>query len=148
MVTQEQYHADSNLWGGSQYTFLKDIVNNFMGSLDNDSYVSAVPRSQVILRAKQGIKELSYDTMKEIVAREISLDEKLQVVLPNDFVNYVRISKLIEGRLYSMGEDKRTNIAQAYLKDTDGDIVFDTEGSIVLSTGQRETQNVTPLIQN
>ena len=39
----------------------------------------------------KGLKELNFDTVRQIKAAELSLDSKNTITLPSDYVKYVRI---------------------------------------------------------
>ena len=49
-------------------------------------------RTDVIFHAKRGLQEFSYDTLKSIKSAELSINPSLNVILPQDYVNYVGVS--------------------------------------------------------
>ena len=51
-----------------------------------------VKKSDVAFHAQRGIQELSYDTLKSIKAQEIEIPPSLNMILPQDYVNYVKLS--------------------------------------------------------
>jgi hypothetical protein len=80
-------------YGGYQYIKLVDIVNNFMMAyVGNGKLIPDVKRTDVIFHAKRGLQEFSYDTLKTIKAQELTVPPSLSVVIPQDYVNYVKIS--------------------------------------------------------
>ena len=124
--------------GSYQYIPLSDFVINFMALRGHDSYVSMVDRDRVIINAKRGIKEFSYDILRELKVIELDLTDKLTVVLPHDYVNYVRISWVDEkGELRPFSINKKLNTSIGYLQDNTGDILFDNNGYVLKSTGTR-----------
>jgi hypothetical protein len=90
-----------------------------------------VSRAQVIFHAKRGIQELNYDAFKEVKALELDVCENLRFILPNDYVNWVRISLFKDGCLYPLTENIQANSAKAYLQDNDCNILFDELGNII-----------------
>jgi hypothetical protein len=54
------------------------------------------------------------------------------MVLPPDYVNYARISMLRNGVMYPLTESRQSITATAYLQDNNGDIVFDSNGEVVI----------------
>jgi hypothetical protein len=75
------------------YISLKDVVNNFIvGYVGVDKIIPRVKRSDVIFHAKRGLQEFSYDTLKSIKSQELTIPPSLSVPIPQDYVNYVRIS--------------------------------------------------------
>ena len=80
-------------WGSYQYVNLYDIVNNFMLIYnDNDTLVSSEERYKVLFHAKRGIQELNYDAFREVKILQVEVNSQALMVLPPDYVNWVRIS--------------------------------------------------------
>lgn len=127
------YYEDPNEnWGGYQYVTIKDIVNRFMLTYIGDDRIlpSSTKRYQVIYHAKRALQELNYDVLKEIKAMELELGDTLQIILPSDYVNYVRISFLDQnGMFHPLIENRDTTIITApYLQDNQFNILFDQNG--------------------
>ena len=51
-------------------------------------------RTDIIFHAKRGLQEFSYDTLKSIKSQELNIPPSLSVILPQDYVNYVRVSRI------------------------------------------------------
>jgi len=80
-------------YGSYAYISLNDIVNNFMvGYVGNGKLINSVKRTDVIFHAKRSMQEFSYDTLKSIKSVELNIPHSLSIVLPQDYVNYVRMS--------------------------------------------------------
>ena len=62
-----------------------------------DKLIPRVKRSDVIFHAKRGLQEFSYDTLKSIRSQELTIPPSLSVPMPQDYVNYVRLSWIDEG---------------------------------------------------
>lgn len=138
-MTQQEYFENSSNWGNYQYVTLPEVVNGFMGSLEDDDYVAGVDRLRVINLAKRGIRQELYpDVVNEIKARELEISPSLTITLPDDYVNYVRIS-WVDGRgyLHPMAENNMINVATAYLQDNNYNLLFDDEGEVLEASGQR-----------
>tara|TARA_R110000787_G_scaffold137402_2_gene250178 strand:- start:8500 stop:9420 length:921 start_codon:yes stop_codon:yes gene_type:complete len=137
-ITDYQYYEnggivpeDSN-WGSYQYVTLEDIVNNFMLMYQgNHEIINNLNRYQVLFHAKRGIQELNYDAMKEIKILELQVCDQLRFVLPQDYVNWVRISVNQNGMLLPMTENIQTNWSGAYLQDNECRILFDIDGNVL-----------------
>jgi hypothetical protein len=54
--------------------------------------IGAVKRTDVIFHAKRGMQEFSYDTLKSIKSQELNIPHSLSVAIPQDYVNYVKMS--------------------------------------------------------
>ena len=137
-LTGYQYYENAGAtpenanWGSYQYVSLSDIVKNFMMMYTGqDKLLANVSRAQVIFHAKRGIQELNYDAFKEVKALELDVCENLRFILPNDYVNWVRISLFKNGSLFPLTENIQANSAKAYLQDNDCSILFDESGNII-----------------
>ena len=85
--------AVENNYGGYQYVTLKDIINNFLVAyVGAGKLILDVKRTDVVFHAKRGLQEFSYDTLKSIKSQELNIPPSLSVIIPQDFVNYVKMS--------------------------------------------------------
>lgn len=91
---QEAYgDAVEENYGGYAYISLDDIVTNFMvGYVGNGKLISHVDKYDVIFHAKRGLQEFSYDTLKSIKSKELTIPNNLSLALPQDYVDYVKFS--------------------------------------------------------
>ena len=80
-------------YGGYSYITLNDIVNNFLiGYVGTDKLIPNVKRTEVMFHAKRGLQEFSYDTLKSVKSQELTIPTSLSVIIPQDYVNYVKLS--------------------------------------------------------
>ena len=85
--------AKRDNYGGYQYTSLNDIINNFIVAyVGAGKLIPSVKRTDVIFHAKRGMQEFSYDTLKSVKSQELTISPSLTAVIPQDYVNYVRLS--------------------------------------------------------
>ena len=123
--------ADAN-WGSYQFVSLAEIVNNFLLMYDgNHSLINNEERYKILFHAKRAIQELNYDAFKEIKALELNVGTELRFILPQDYVNWVRISLFKDGILRPLTENIQINTASAYLQDQSSNILFDQQGNIL-----------------
>jgi hypothetical protein len=142
-ITNYQYYTNNGViptdvnWGSYQYVSLADVVNNFMLMyVGNDKLVNNVDRYAVLFHAKRAVQELNYDALKNIKVIELEMGDDLKMVMPPDYVNYVRISMLKNGILFPLVENRTPMSATAYLQDNNLDIIFDVNGEIVTGTSK------------
>lgn len=80
-------------YGSYAYMKLNDIINNFMAAyVGTGKLIGNAKRTDVIFHAKRALQEFSYDTLKSIKIQELSVPNNLSVPLPQDYVNYVKLS--------------------------------------------------------
>ena len=87
---------EDTIWdmhGSYEYTRLDDIINNFLiAYVGEGKLIPSVKRTDVIFHAKRGLQEFSYDTLKSIRSQELTVPDTLSLIIPQDYVNYVRLS--------------------------------------------------------
>ena len=82
-------------YGSYAYITLEDIINNFIiAYVGSGKLISDVKRTDVIFHAKRGMQEFSYDTLRSIKSQELTIPPSLNVIIPQDYVNYVKISRI------------------------------------------------------
>lgn len=131
-MSSQTYYNDPSLYGKSQYVSLKDVVNNFMLMyVGADKLIDNAERYNVLFHAKRAVQELNYDTATNIKSLEVMVDDELRVILPEDYVNYVRISAEVDGVLFKLSENSTINYAKKYQQSADGAFLFDIDGNLI-----------------
>jgi len=123
--TGSAYYGGSDL-GGYQFTDLQTVIDQFMLSyVGEDKIISNVKRPEVVFFAQRALQELSFDVFKSTKAYEIDVPSTLQMNLPQDYVNYVKITfsdgSGIEHLLYPA---IKTSNPQKITQETDGSYTF------------------------
>ena len=133
--TQQQYYNSGN-YGGYQFTSLNDVIDNFMATyVGTDKILSNVLRTDVSFHAHRAMQELSFDTFKSCKSQEIELPPSLTMILPQDYVNYVKLTWSdgagIEHVIYPTSKTSHpTNI----LQNSDGDYALTATGTLTLGS--------------
>jgi len=130
-VTAQQYYDNEGGFGNYQFTSLTDIINQFIVAyVGEDKIISKVKRTDVAFHAQRALAELSFDTFKSCKAQEITVPASLQMVLPQDYVNYTKVSWVdsagIKHLLYPTS--KTSNPTRSYLTNSDGDFTLTAVG--------------------
>ncbi|WGK93790.1 MULTISPECIES: hypothetical protein [Flavobacterium] len=133
---QKEYYDNESLHGGYQFTSLKTIVDNMLlEAEDDDSYIKNVKRSRIINYAKQAIRTVNRQAANDVLAIEVTVPTHLSWVLPQDYVNYVRISVVIQDasdgsfKLYPLDVNRNISVATGYLQDNNAELLFDSNGN-------------------
>ncbi len=138
--TNEEYYLgpdgdwnsyDEN-YGNYQFISAKDIINNFIISyVGEDKVISKVKRTDVAFHTMRAIQELSYDTLPSTKSLEIELSPKLHIVLPQDYVNYVKFSFVdSQGNERVLYPATKTSDPLPVLQDSNYEYLFDNNGEI------------------
>ena len=89
--TQAQYQSAT--LGAYQFTSLEHIINQFIiAYVGEEKIINKVKRMDVAFHAQRALQELSFDTFKSTKAQEIEVPSTLQMILPQDYVNYVKLT--------------------------------------------------------
>ena len=125
---------ETEQYGNYQFIKLKDIINNFMiAYVGEDKIVPKASRTTIAFHAQRAIQELSYDTFKSIKSQEIEIPESLTMILPHDYVNYVKITWCDDGGIErELYQTRKTSNPTAIIQDTNFDYMFDeTTGDLL-----------------
>jgi len=124
--TDGQYY-NGNTFGGYQFASLNDIINQFMVVyVGEGKTISKIKKVDVAFHAMRSLQELSFDTLKSIKAQEVTVPATLQMILPQDYVNYTKISWVdsagIKHLMYPTS--KTSNPASILPSNTDGGVDY------------------------
>ena len=149
-LTDEQYylgpdgvwHSWDEDYGNYQFTSIKDIINNFIiAYVGEDKIISKIKRTDVAFHAQRGIQELHFDTLPSVKSAEVEVGPSLNMVLPNDYVNYVKVTwtdgRGIERIVYPA---RKTSNPQAILQDDNYEYLFDEQSREILEAEQSITK--------
>ena len=143
---EEYYLGPDGVWdsgdesyGNYQFVSIADIINNFMIShVGQDKLITKVRRTDVAYWAQRAIQEFSFDVLPQDKSIEIEVPPGLYMVLPQDYVNYTKLSWVdnggIERILY------RTNLTsnpEAPTQNSAGEYTFNN--TELITNAQSET---------
>jgi len=150
LITQnnEQYYlgADGkwNSWdenyGDYQFTSLKDVINNFIISyVGEDKLITKIKRTDVAFHAMRGLQEFNFDVLPSGKAIEIEVGPQLYFVLPQDYVNYVKLSWNDNGIERIIYPTSKTSNPTPILQDNEYEYLFDEQNREVLEAQESVT---------
>ena len=124
-TTQESYYNGSD-YGNYQFISLADLVTNFtIGYVGEGKIIPKVKQTDVLFHAKRCIQEFSFDTLPSTKAIEIEPGAALTFKLPQDYVNYVKLSYVDEaGYENIIYPTRHSSNPDAYLQDANYDYTF------------------------
>ena len=128
--------------GSYEYTRLNDVIDNFLiAYVGTGKLIPSVKRSDVIFHAKRGLQEFSYDTLKSVRSQELTVNYALNVIIPQDYVNYVRLSWTdglgVQHTIYPANE-LTTNPFASPIQDEVGTPTQDSQDSNIQGSSQIE----------
>ena len=133
--TQQEYY-DANDHGNYQFISLDDIINQFMVSYVGDNkLISTAKRFDVAFHAQRALAELSFDTLKSFKAQEITVPASLQMTLPQDYVNYTKISSVDSaGIKHLLYPTSKTSNPFPVKTNSNDDYVFNQASDLISTT--------------
>ena len=140
-LQQNVYYGDSSLHGSYQFVSLNDIINQFIiAYVGEDKIISKVKRTDVAFHAQRALAELSFDTLKSFKGQEIEVPSTLQMILPHDYINYVKISWIDDsGIKHIMQPTGKTSNPTKPTQDADGNYTFDAVTNELLVDNESTT---------
>lgn len=138
MTTALQYYSTTSMHGGYQFDLLSDIIDEMLAQaeLNPDSYIKNKPRPLIVLAAKNGINELTFDMANDVLGLELEIGDDLQFIYPQDYVDWVRVCKVnSNGDLLVLCENRNNNIARTYLQAHNYSILFSNSGDPLEAEG-------------
>ena len=142
--------SEQSYYDNSQYTehdslhayrflTLNDIISNFtIMYVGDDKIIPKARRVDISFHAMRALQELSYDTLKSILSQEIVVPASLKMILPHDYVNYVKLtwtdSSGIEHIIYPA---RKTSHPIKISQDEDQNYQF-TENNLITSKNDTE----------
>ena len=142
-------------FGNYRYISMNDLINNYMIAYVGDGkLITNVKKSEVLFHAKRGLQEFSYDISRIEKIQEIEVGPSLSIPMPQDYINYVRISSVdeagIEHIIYPASITSKPS--ESPLQDNDYSYIFGSDGSLLSGTpvtGQRfDDFDISKLISN
>jgi len=114
---------------------LNDIINNFIvGYIGDDKILTKVPRYEVAFWAQRSVQEFSYDIFHAEKNIEVELSSTLQLSLPSDYVNFVKIAYVDnEGNHRAIQNSKNSKATKSVAQDQDFKYIYDQDGNLTFS---------------
>jgi len=141
-----EYYENEDNHGSYQYVNLEELVINFLTDWTGDGKIlNKVSRAKVIAKFKQGIKKFNMNALRAKKTVELELGDTLDIIMPPDYLNWVRISYVNPetGELMGLSRNDKIPMGSAYLQDDKADILFDDEGFILEGTTYYDELNDT-----
>ena len=141
-TTQQSYYTTAANYGNYQFITLDNVIAAFMAVyVGEGKLISKVRRSDVQFHAMRAFQELSYDVFRSVKAQEISVPNTLRMPLPQDYVNYVKVTTVgtdgIEKVLYPTG---KTSNPFAIAQDASGNYTY-TDGALTEQSPSTTSSN-------
>jgi hypothetical protein len=86
------YYNNPANYGTFQYQNLSALVNTFLAMyVGENKIISKVDRSDVFFFGRRAMQEMNYDILRSKKTWEFTLDNRMYIPLPHDFVGYTNV---------------------------------------------------------
>ena len=98
---------------GQNFVTLRQVVDDFIITMDSDDFISNVNDAAIRNIALRGIREFGFDVSARVRSLKRTVASNNTVTLPDDFLDLVKIGVVGEdGVVYILGQNKNINYSQ------------------------------------
>ena len=133
-VNESEYYG-GNDYGNYQFTSLDNIITQFqIAYVGENKIIPKIKRADIQFFAMRALQELSFDTFKSVKSEEIVVPASLQMTLPQDYVNYTKVSWVdTAGIKHIIYPTSKTSNPKKYQKDDNNEYLFNLSGEKISS---------------
>jgi hypothetical protein len=125
-------------------TPLTEVINTFLLSRDEDSYIKNTSRTKIISLARRGLQELTRNVGGNLKSVRLDVVDGFFVNFPNDFMAFSKIGVLTQnGEIKVLKMNEEMDISRNMLKDSEEDVLVDSDG-IELLEGRSPSSQFDP----
>tara|TARA_Y100000593_G_C4311484_1_gene338580 strand:+ start:2399 stop:3274 length:876 start_codon:yes stop_codon:yes gene_type:complete len=107
---------------GMNYVTLRQVVNDYIITLDGDDFASNVSDSAIRNFALRGIREFGFDISAKVKSIKLDIQSNNTVTLPDDYVDIVKLGTVDDsGVVKIFRQNKNLNYSRRILQDTSAD---------------------------
>ena len=120
-------NTGDEFYGSYQFTSLENIINQFIVAyVGEDKLIPKIKKNDVAFHAQRALQELTFDTLKSCKALEFEVPPSLAMPLPQDYVNYVKVSVSdTDGIKRVLQPASKTSNPLAFQQNADGTFKFE-----------------------
>ena len=98
---------------GQNFVTLREVVDDFIITMDSDDYVSNANDSAIRNIALRGIREFGFDVSSRVRSLKRSIKSNNTIDLPDDYVDMIKVGIVGEdGVVHVLGQNKNINYSQ------------------------------------
>ena len=98
---------------GQNYVTLRDVIDDFIITMDSDDYISNVNDAAIRNIALRGIREFGFDVSSRVRSLKRSVASNNTITLPDDYVDMVKLGVVgDDGVVHVLGQNKNINYSQ------------------------------------
>ena len=95
---------------GQNYVTLRDVIDDFIITMDSDDYISNVNDAALRNIALRGIREFGFDVSSRVRSLKRSVASNNTITLPDDYVDMVKLGVVgDDGVVHVLGKNQNIN---------------------------------------
>lgn len=116
---------------------MSEIVDDILVASPDDSYIMPIDRFKLLVHAKRGLQEMTFDSLRRPRFAEYILDNTGRITKPFDMVNLIRAYYVDDkGKMIAIYTDPKKNYSYSYKRGSDNELILDQGGYPIETTGQ------------
>ena len=118
--TEDQTFIENN---GMNYVTLRQVVNDYIITLDGDDFASNASDSAIRNFALRGIREFGFDVSAKVKSIKLNIESANYVILPDDYVDIVKMGTVDSGGILRVfRQNKNINYSRRILQEDGADV--------------------------
>jgi len=116
---------------GMNYITLRQIINDYIVTMDGDDYASNASDAAIRNIALRGIREFGFDVTSRVKSIKRSVQSNNTITLPDDYIDIVKLGVVdSDGTIRVFNQNKNINYSQRIDQDTSGDLVNNPQTAV------------------
>jgi len=116
---------------GMNYITLRQIINDYIVTMDGDDYASNASDAAIRNIALRGIREFGFDVTSRVKSIKRSVQSNNTITLPDDYIDIVKLGVVdSDGTIRVFNQNKNINYSQRIDQDTSGDLVNNPQTTV------------------
>jgi len=108
---------------GMNYITLRQIINDYIVTMDGDDYASNASDAAIRNIALRGIREFGFDVTSRVKSIKRNVQSNNTITLPDDYIDIVKLGVVdSDGTIRVFNQNKNINYSQRIDQDTSGDL--------------------------
>ena len=107
---------------GMNYVTLRQLINDYIITLDGDDYTANASDSAIRNFALRGIREFGFDVTSRIKSIKLDVQSNSTAILPDDYVDLIKVGSIdSDGIVRVFNQNKNINYSRQIKQDTTAD---------------------------
>mgnify|MGYP003121955093 FL=1 len=128
---------------GMNYVTLRQLINDYIITLDGDDYTANASDSAIRNFALRGIREFGFDVTSRIKSIKLDVHSNSTAILPDDYVDLIKVGSIdSDGIVRVFNQNKNINYSRQIKQDLtagttdDADVIINDDTTSITDSGE------------